>query len=69
MTNWTTEALARHRARMGWPPLGMDESDQVVAILNDALGKFDGVGPLPGVEPAMVFVASHRSAAKQEAGS
>jgi hypothetical protein len=69
MTNWTTEALGRHRARMGWPPLDKDASDQVVAILNDALGKFAGVGPLPGVEPTTVFVASHRSAAKQEAGS
>jgi hypothetical protein len=69
MTNWTTEALARHRAQMGWPPLDKDASEQVVAILNDALGKFDGVGPLPGVEPAMLFVASHRSTAKREAGS
>jgi hypothetical protein len=40
-----------------------------VAILNDALGKFDGVGPLPGVEPAMLFVASHRNTARREAGS
>jgi hypothetical protein len=54
---------------MGWPSLDKDASDQVVAILNDALGKFAGVGQLLGVEPAMVFVASHRSAAKQEAGS
>lgn len=67
MTHWTTEALERHRARMGWPSMDREASEQVVAILNDALGKLSAQWPV--VEPATVFVASHRSTTTQEAGS
>ena len=51
MAPWTRDRLIEHRRSMGWPPLGDDGIDRILAILNDALGPLEALDDVSGVLP------------------